>query len=89
MPMDSPIIIRHSELLNRLVLERDTGQEVGRVERLWMYPQAHRVMGWYAAVAALAASGLCINCPSSMGSNRLACGSTAHQRKPLASKFGG
>lgn len=43
--MDSPIIIRHSELLNRLVLERDTGQEVGRVERLWMYPQAHRVMG--------------------------------------------
>ncbi len=43
--MDNTVITRHSELLNRLVIERDTMQEMGRVEQLWMYPQAHRVMG--------------------------------------------
>lgn len=43
--MDNTVITRHSELLNRLVIERDTMQEMGRVEQLWMYPQAHRMMG--------------------------------------------
>ncbi len=38
--------IRHSELLNRLVLERATAEEFGRVEVVWMDPEAHRVMGF-------------------------------------------
>ena len=43
--METPTILGHNELLNCVVMERDRMQEVGRVERLWMYPQAHRVMG--------------------------------------------
>ncbi len=43
---DSFIAIRHSELLNRLVLERATAEEFGRVEVVWMDPEAHRVMGF-------------------------------------------
>ncbi len=39
-------VIRQSDLLNELVLNRDTLEEIGRVEVLWMYPQAHRVLGF-------------------------------------------
>lgn len=39
-------VIRQSDLLNQLVLNRDTMEELGRVEVLWMYPQAHRVLGF-------------------------------------------
>ena len=41
-----PEAIRHSELLNQLVLNRATLEEFGRVEILWMYPPAHRVLGF-------------------------------------------
>ncbi len=39
-------VIRQSELLNQLVIDRNTMEELGRVEVLWMYPQTHRVMGF-------------------------------------------
>ena len=41
-----PSVIRHSELLHSLVFDRLTTDDRGRVERLWMYPQAHRVLGF-------------------------------------------
>ncbi len=44
-PDELPVIVRRSEVLNLMVMDRGTMQEVGRVERLWMYPQAHRVLG--------------------------------------------
>jgi uncharacterized protein YrrD len=40
--------VRHSELINQLVLNRSTMAELGRVEVLWEYPQAHRVFGFIA-----------------------------------------
>ncbi|HEY9749029.1 MAG TPA: PRC-barrel domain-containing protein [Allocoleopsis sp.] len=44
--MASPqAIARQGELLNRLVLDRDTAEELGRVEQIWMVPELHRVMG--------------------------------------------
>lgn len=43
---DSPTTVRHSELLNRLVLDSATAEEFGRVEVVWMHPEAHRVMGF-------------------------------------------
>lgn len=39
-------VIRQSELLNRLVLNRDSMDELGRLEVLWMYPPKHRVLGF-------------------------------------------
>ncbi|MBE9179735.1 PRC-barrel domain-containing protein [Oculatella sp. LEGE 06141] len=41
-----PEVIRQSDLINQLVLDRTTLEELGRVEVLWMYPQAHRVLGF-------------------------------------------
>lgn len=41
-----PDVIRQSELLNQLVLNRSTLEELGRIEVLWMYPPAHRVLGF-------------------------------------------
>ncbi|MBE9128927.1 MULTISPECIES: PRC-barrel domain-containing protein [unclassified Coleofasciculus] len=41
-----PQILKQSELLNRLVLDRHTTEEVGRVAQLWLDPQAHRVVGF-------------------------------------------
>jgi uncharacterized protein YrrD len=38
-------LIQQSHWLNQLVVDRQTLEERGRVERLWMYPQAHRVLG--------------------------------------------
>lgn len=38
--------IRQSELLNRLVIDRSTMEEIGRVEVLWTYVPAHRVLGF-------------------------------------------
>ena len=39
-------LIRQSDLINQLVLDRSTLEELGRVELLWMYPPAHRVLGF-------------------------------------------
>lgn len=41
-----PKIIRQSELINRLVLERGTAEEVGRVEQWWLNSQSHKVEGF-------------------------------------------
>lgn len=41
-----PEVVRQSDLLNQTVLDRETMEELGRVEVLWMYPQAHRVLGF-------------------------------------------
>jgi uncharacterized protein YrrD len=41
-----PETVRQGELLNQLVLDRTTMEELGRIEVLWMYPQAHRVLGF-------------------------------------------
>jgi len=38
-------VLKQSELLNRLVLNRHTAEEVGRVTQLWLDFQAHRVVG--------------------------------------------
>jgi uncharacterized protein YrrD len=43
---DSATILRHSQLLNQLVLDRDTTEALGRIEMVWMHPSAHRVMGF-------------------------------------------
>ena len=39
-------LIRQSDLINQLVLDRATLEELGRVELLWIYPQSHRVLGF-------------------------------------------
>lgn len=44
--MPQPEVIRQSELLNQLVLNHRTMEELGRIEVLWMYPPAHRVLGF-------------------------------------------
>lgn len=44
--MSQAEVIRHSELLNQLVLNHRTMEELGRIEVLWMYPPAHRVLGF-------------------------------------------
>jgi uncharacterized protein YrrD/polyhydroxyalkanoate synthesis regulator phasin len=41
-----PEVIRQSELLNQLVLQRNTMEELGRIEVLWTYPPSHRVLGF-------------------------------------------
>ncbi len=41
-----PEIIKHNDLLNQLVLDRTTLQEMGQIEVLWTYPKAHRVLGF-------------------------------------------
>ncbi|MCU0549187.1 MAG: PRC-barrel domain-containing protein [Leptolyngbya sp. Prado105] len=39
-------IVRQSEMLNQTVLDRDSMQELGQVEVLWMYPKVNRVLGF-------------------------------------------
>jgi uncharacterized protein YrrD len=39
-------LARYSDLINQLVLDRLTMEELGRIEVLWEYPQAHRVFGF-------------------------------------------
>lgn len=38
-------VVKQTQLLNRLILERRTAEEVGRVEQLWLDSQAHQVLG--------------------------------------------
>lgn len=40
-----PTVIQQSELLNRLVLDRNSTDEVGHVDQVWMDPAVHRVLG--------------------------------------------
>lgn len=39
-------IIKQSELLNRLVIDRNTAEQVGRIEKLWLDPNSHQVLGF-------------------------------------------
>ena len=39
-------VVRHNDLLNRLVLNRNTMEELGQVDVLWMHPEAHRILGF-------------------------------------------
>ncbi len=72
-------IFRQSDLLNQLVLDRQTLEELGRVETLWMYPPVHRVLGFIcksgflgntksafklSQIAAVGASGVLTHAPS-------------------------
>jgi uncharacterized protein YrrD len=41
-----PEVLRQSELLNQLVLDRNSLEELGRVEVLWIYPPKHQVLGF-------------------------------------------
>lgn len=41
-----PEVIRQSDLLNRLVIDRTNMEELGRVETLWAYTPAHKVLGF-------------------------------------------
>lgn len=44
--MDTQLeVVRQSDVLNRLVLDRRTTEEVGRVGQLWVNPQSHQVIG--------------------------------------------
>lgn len=53
--------VRHSDLLNQLVINRSTMEELGRVEVLWMYPPAHRVLGFVCKAGFLGAKKLAFN----------------------------
>ncbi|MFB2972471.1 PRC-barrel domain-containing protein [Aerosakkonema sp. BLCC-F183] len=39
-------VIRHSELIDRLVLDRRTAEELGRVNNLWLNPKTNQVEGF-------------------------------------------
>jgi uncharacterized protein YrrD len=39
-------VVRHADLLNQLVLDSNSLEELGRIECVWMYPQVHRVLGF-------------------------------------------
>jgi uncharacterized protein YrrD len=41
-----PPLITHSDLVGGQVFDRDTTEDLGRVETLWMYPQSDRVLGF-------------------------------------------
>jgi len=39
-------IVRQSDLLNRIVIDRSTMEELGSIDVLWMHPPVHRVLGF-------------------------------------------
>ena len=39
-------IIRQSDLIGRLVLNQGTAEEMGRIDQLWLDPQAHQIIGF-------------------------------------------
>ncbi|MGF1495765.1 MAG: PRC-barrel domain-containing protein [Elainellaceae cyanobacterium] len=43
---NSSELVKHSEVINQLVIDSATMEELGRVETLWMYPQRNRVLGF-------------------------------------------
>lgn len=43
--MDTAVVIRQTQLLNRLVLDLKTAEELGQVERLWVDSQRHHIAG--------------------------------------------
>ncbi len=41
-----PELVKQSDLLNQVVLDRASMQQFGQIEVLWMYPKVHRVLGF-------------------------------------------
>lgn len=39
-------VLRRSELMNRLVLDRNTVEDLGRIEQIWINSQSHQVVGF-------------------------------------------
>jgi uncharacterized protein YrrD/ElaB/YqjD/DUF883 family membrane-anchored ribosome-binding protein len=66
-------VVKQSDFLNRLVLDQETMQEQGRVEVLWMYPQANRVLGFICKSGFLGARKTAFNLSQiqAMGDNTL------------------
>ncbi|MGF1604541.1 MAG: PRC-barrel domain-containing protein [Thermosynechococcaceae cyanobacterium] len=54
-------LIRHRDLLNLLVIDRATTDELGRVEVVWMHPPAHRVLGFICKTGPLGGPKLAFN----------------------------
>ena len=48
--------IQHGKLVNRLVLDRNTTEEIGRLERLWLDPKNHQILGLICKSGGLLAS---------------------------------
>jgi uncharacterized protein YrrD/polyhydroxyalkanoate synthesis regulator phasin len=58
-----PKTLRQSELVGRRVLLRDTLQELGQVELVWMHPPVHRVFGFICASGFFGAKKSAFNLP--------------------------
>jgi uncharacterized protein YrrD len=58
---EQPASLRHSDLLRKPVLSKGSTQELGWVERIWMHPPAHRVLGFICRPTLLGAKRLAFN----------------------------
>ncbi len=41
-----PLVVKRSELINQLVLDRTTTEEVGHIEELWLDQKLHQILGF-------------------------------------------
>ncbi len=66
-----PETLHHRTLINQTVIDRTTLEELGKVETLWMYPPAHRVLGFICKPGLLGSKRLAFNLAQfhSLGSN--------------------
>jgi len=39
-------LIKQSQLIGKLVLDRQTMEEIGKVDRVWLNPHTHRIIGF-------------------------------------------
>ncbi|MEO0377114.1 MAG: PRC-barrel domain-containing protein [Cyanobacteria bacterium P01_A01_bin.17] len=88
-------LIRHRDLLNLLVIDRATTDELGRVEVVWMHPPAHRVLGFICKTGPLGGPKLAFNLkqihqlgPKSIVANGNAVGTNTSEVKLLESLIG-
>ncbi|MBW4490187.1 MAG: PRC-barrel domain-containing protein [Trichocoleus desertorum ATA4-8-CV12] len=66
-------VVKQSDLLNQLVLDRNNMEELGRVDMLWMYPAAHRVLGFICKSGFLGAKKIVFKLPQiqTLGTNSI------------------
>ena len=66
-------VVKQSDLLNQLVLDRHNMEELGRVDMLWMYPAAHRVLGFICKSGFLGAKKIVFKLPQiqTLGANSI------------------
>jgi uncharacterized protein YrrD len=66
-------VVKQSDLLNQLVLDRNNMEELGRVDMLWMYPAAHRVLGFICKSGFLGAKKIVFKLPQiqTLGANSI------------------